>query len=364
MIREEVKTALDQKSATSPSRPSTSRSDPGVPQLPVSSDSEEEEGAISSSGSSEDEAGRALFLPDETSHLLKAIRATMGIEESREQRSIQDRMFSGLDERKKKVFPVHQSIKKLITKEWSNPERKLFLSKSFKRKYPFEEEDAGSWDKVPKVDAPVARLSKKTSLPFEDMGLLKDPMDRKAEVLLKKSWETATAALRPSIAATCTARSLGVWMEQLEERLSSGTSREDILASIPVLRRSVDFLADSSADMVRLSAKSAALANAARRSIWLRSWSGDASSKNRLCGIPCEGDRLFGSGLDDILEAADSKKGFPADSKRPQRRPFRGRRRDRQDQEKRVASSRWQPNRQKSKGYLFSSSSRRGAKTQ
>lgn len=364
MIREEVSTALVEQRPKPPSPlPSASHSDPRTTTL-LSSDSNEEEGQVSSADSSDDDSGRPLFSPDDTDHLLKAIRSTMGIEETRERRSIQDQLFSGLDSKRKKVFPVHNIIKKLILKEWENPEKKLFLSRAFKRKYPFEEEDSRFWDKIPRVDAPVTRLSKKTSLPFEDMGLLKDPMDKKAEMLLKKSWEAASAVLRPSIAATCTARALGVWIDQLGEHLSSGTPRDQIIASLPVLKKSVDFLADSSADAVRLTAKTAALSNAARRSIWLRSWKGDAGSKSRLCNIPCEGDRLFGSGLDDILEkASDKKKGFPSTSSGFQRRSFRGPRRDQQEQKRKSSTSQWQPFRQRGKGYLFNSAPKRGAKS-
>lgn len=61
-----------------------------------------------------------------------------------------------------------------------------------------------------KVDAQVARTSKRFSLSFEDMGLLKDLMDKTAEGLLKRSWDTNTAIFRPSIAALCMARALKV----------------------------------------------------------------------------------------------------------------------------------------------------------
>lgn len=79
-----------------------------------------------------------------------------------------------------RVFPMYSNIKKLIFKEWANPE-KLFLSRSFKRKYPFGEDDSAHWDKVLKVDAPVARISKRSSLLFADVGLFRDPIDGKIQ---------------------------------------------------------------------------------------------------------------------------------------------------------------------------------------
>lgn len=369
MIREEVNQAVDQKIKSASPMPSTSRATlkrarEASPE--VSSDSDkEEEGELASptdSDSAEEGPGRSLCLPEETDFLLKAVRSTMGIEDPKEALSIQDQMFQGLDSRKKRVFPIHSSIKKVIKSEWARPDKRFFLSRSFKKKYPFSEEDSSQWDRVPKVDAPVTRISKKTSLPFEDMGLLKDPMDKKAEVLLKKSWESSTALFRPAIAATCTARSLKVWMEQLEEHLRAKTPRDQILASIPTLKKAADFLADASADTVRLAAKTAGLANATRRTVWLRSWSGDASSKSRLCGVPCEGERLFGKELDDILEKASDKKGFPVTQKPHQKsRSFRGFRKNwgqsRFPPKKSEASGRWQPSNKKGRGCLFNPNS-------
>ncbi|CAJ0968901.1 unnamed protein product [Ranitomeya imitator] len=57
------------------------------------------------------------------------------------------------------------------------------------RRYPFSDEELNSWSKVPKVDAAVASTSKQSVLPVEDSGVLPDPLDRKAESLLKRSWE-------------------------------------------------------------------------------------------------------------------------------------------------------------------------------
>ncbi|XP_040261348.1 uncharacterized protein LOC120977450 [Bufo bufo] len=56
---------------------------------------------------------------------------------------------------------------------------------------------------------------------------------------------------RPSISSTCTARSLSVWLGQLEDHLAAGTSREEILASLPRLKQAskncqgIDFLDQS-----------------------------------------------------------------------------------------------------------------------
>lgn len=47
------------------------------------------------------------------------------------------------------------------------------------------------------------------------MGVLKEPMDKRIEVLLKRSWEVVMAKLKPAIATTVVACNLEVWLDQL-----------------------------------------------------------------------------------------------------------------------------------------------------
>ncbi|CAJ0944686.1 unnamed protein product [Ranitomeya imitator] len=184
--------------------------------------------------------------------------------------------------------------------------------KEIRRRYPFSDEDLNTWSKVPKVDAAVASTTKQSVLPVEDSGVLTDPLDRKAEALLKRSWEVNTGAFRPAISSTCTARSLLVWTEQLEEQIRGKTSRESILLKLPQIKEAVAFLADASVDSLRLAARSAGLVNTARRALWLKNWKGDAQAKAKLCAIPCQGEFLFGKTLDELLnKAGERKKGFP-----------------------------------------------------
>ncbi|XP_073429908.1 uncharacterized protein [Dendrobates tinctorius] len=236
----------------------------------------------------------------------------MGMEDPRTDRSVQDIMFGGLGQKKRRVFPLNKNVQGLIDKEWEKPDRKSSTVPSIKRKYPFDEEASTSWDKAPKLDVAVAKASRRFALPFEDMGTLKDPLDKKADTLLKGTWESAGGNIRPAVAATCTSRALMVWIDQLERQIREGVPRDKILESMPMIRGAAAFLADSSADSIRLSSKTAALSNAARRALWLKCWPGDLQTKMRLCAIPCEGKFLFGETLDDILEkAGDKKKGFP-----------------------------------------------------
>lgn len=151
-------------------------------------------------------------------------------------------------------------------------------------------------------------------------------MDRKMDSLLKRSWDSAIFNLRPALATTCVARNLEFWLAHLKGHLESGSSREELVESFSTLVKAVGYVADASAESIRLSARTSALVNCARRALWLKSWSGDVASKLRLCSIPVDGDLLFGPELEATLErTADKKKSFPETRRnQPARRFFRG----------------------------------------
>ena len=91
------------------------------------------------------------------------------------------------------------------------------------------------------------------------MGHLKDPMDRKTDVVLKRAWDASMAVLKPAMATSCVAKNLKFWLAQLEEHLKAGTSREDLLKTFPMLFKATGFISDAATDAVKFSAKSAAL---------------------------------------------------------------------------------------------------------
>lgn len=93
--------------------------------------------------------------------------------------------------------------------------------------------------------------------------------------------------------------------------------------SFLILFKTVGYIADASAESARMAARSSALANSARRALWLKAWSGDAASKSRLCSLPIHGDLLFGHKFDLVLEyTADKKKLSPEVAKKPASKQF------------------------------------------
>lgn len=148
-----------------------------------------------------------------------------------------------------------------------------------------------------------------------------------------------------------------MWLNQLEDHIKNKTSRETLLSSMPTLKKAAAFLADLSTDAIKLTAKSAALSNSARRALGIKNWSRDVTSKNRLCTIPCEGDFLFSSVLNDLLEkAGDKAKLFPSSFPNKQQYSFRGSFRGSQFKRPRQDSYRAR-GAKRSGGFLFNQSS-------
>lgn len=96
----------------------------------------------------------------------------------------------------------HKSLVKLILLE--------FLLGSLKRRFPFEKDAAHPWNKVPKLDALLTKVSEKTDLAFDDLGSLGDPMDKRGDVLVKRAWDASSIGLKASPSSYMHCQKLGV----------------------------------------------------------------------------------------------------------------------------------------------------------
>ncbi|XP_077336773.1 lamina-associated polypeptide 2, isoforms alpha/zeta-like isoform X2 [Lithobates pipiens] len=312
------------------------------------------------SGQEEDQvtskASKYRLSLEEVDELMGAIYDTLEIEEEETQLSRHDQMYEALGKKKARVFPIHKVLSDLVLKEWSEPDKKVFFPKSLKRRFPFDESPEAVWNKNPKLDAPLSKISKQADLAFEDMGHLKDPMDRRTDIVLKRAWDASMAGLKPALATSCVARNLEFWLSQLQEHLKAGTPRGELLKSFPMLFKATSFISDASTDSVKFAAKSAALSVAARRSVWMKTWGGDTASKTRLCSVPFTGDLVFGPELDSALErTADKKKTFPAKKKNFQRKIFRPFKEPSKPEKSSIPKKHWSGHKGKGKGgILFS----------
>ncbi|CAJ0952838.1 unnamed protein product [Ranitomeya imitator] len=272
MIREEVQATIsttEPPQVPSPKRPRWSMDPSSEEEVLGYSDLNSAEGETSSVLLSGDRK-RYLFSSKDTDTLVQAVRNTMKVEESTEPKTVQDEMFRGLRARRDRVFPMNNHISAIILEEWEDVRKKLIVPKDFKFRLPFNPEDTKTWETVPKIDIPVARVSKETAVPFEDSSGLKD--------LLKKSWEASAAIMKANVAATSVARSMCIWVEEFETQIKNRTPREEILKSLPLLKMATDFMADASVESVRFAASGNALFNAARRAAG-PDWPSDISGK-------------------------------------------------------------------------------------
>ncbi|XP_041427577.1 uncharacterized protein LOC121402927 isoform X2 [Xenopus laevis] len=253
--------------------------------------------------------------------LIKAMRFSLELDNT-EDTPKHDKMFRSAVKKGEK-FPVHRVIKETILEEWKTPDKKLNFSRRLKKMYPFEEEDSKLWQASPKVDAAITRVARRTTLPVDEGVSLKDAMERRQDMTLKKSYLTCGMSNQASIAITTLARANHIWIEELEQAVKAGTDRKKLIEMIQDVKTANEFTTEASMDLVRLSAKAMGLSVAARRALWLRHWHADPQSKHNLCSLPFEGSLLFGERLDKIISKASAGKSAFLPQDKRDKRPFR-----------------------------------------
>ncbi|XP_041441257.1 lamina-associated polypeptide 2-like [Xenopus laevis] len=281
-------------------------------------DSDPEPGELSVSEVSSDESDnehqyRSIAGPDIAKRLLREMLATLEIKDETTATSKADKVL-GVQPKKSRVFPVFRSVAQIIDNEWSKPDHRLTLTQRFLSTYPIPADHQKVWDRAPKVDSAIARLSKNTTLPTEDAAF-KDPMDKKMEASLRKGYTHATAILRPAVASAGLARTARFWCQEL---LHKPLPPEELQEELQRLSSALAFLSDAAMDTVKLAAKTSVDTTVARRALWLRQWTGDTASKTRLINLKYTGDTLFGPDLKQIItEVTGGKSTFLPSGKRP-----------------------------------------------
>uniref|UniRef100_A0A6I8SMB5 Lamina-associated polypeptide 2 alpha C-terminal domain-containing protein n=1 Tax=Xenopus tropicalis TaxID=8364 RepID=A0A6I8SMB5_XENTR len=206
------------------------------------------------------------------------------------------------------IFPSHDQLNNIIQDEWNSPERKFQATKKFSKSYPFSKDLMDKWSIPPSVDAPVSRLSKSTTLPVTDAAAFKDPSDRRLEGFLRAVFTSSGSALRPALASAWVSRAIQAWSESLLRGLEDGTPRSELISSARSIGDASAYLCDATLDTSQIIARTSALAVAARRTLWLKNWSADLSSKKSLTSLPFKGNQLFGEELTKIISQATGGK--------------------------------------------------------
>ncbi|XP_041418986.1 uncharacterized protein LOC121393717 [Xenopus laevis] len=256
--------------------------------------------------------------------IIKAMRSALDLDAT-EDTPRHDRMFKSIAKKSAK-FPIHSVIKDTILEEWKMPDKKIGTSRRIKKLYPFEENDFKFWHTAPKVDAAITRVARRTTLPVDEGVSLKDAMERRQDMTLKKSYLINGTSNQASVAITTLARANQIWIEDLELSIKNGTDRKKLIQMVQDIKTVNEYTTEASMDLVKFSAKAMGLSVAARRALWLRHWHADPQSKHNLCSLPFEGSLLFGEKLDNIISKASAGKSafLPQDKrdKKPFRKPF------------------------------------------
>uniref|UniRef100_A0A803K1E2 Lamina-associated polypeptide 2 alpha C-terminal domain-containing protein n=1 Tax=Xenopus tropicalis TaxID=8364 RepID=A0A803K1E2_XENTR len=206
------------------------------------------------------------------------------------------------------VFPAHDQLNNIVQDEWNSPERKFQATRKFSKLYPFPKDLVDKWTIPPSVDAPVSRLSKSTALPVTDAAAFKDPSDRRLEGFLRAIFTASGSALRPALASAWVSRAIQAWSDSLLKGIQDGSPRSELISSVRSIVDASNFLCDAILETSQILARTSALSVAARRTLWLKNWSADLSSKKSLTSLPFKGSQLFGEELTKIISQATGGK--------------------------------------------------------
>ncbi|XP_073410563.1 uncharacterized protein [Dendrobates tinctorius] len=258
-------------------------------------------------------------------NLIAAIHHTFDIADAPAKSSDQE-VSSRRAETPSRVFPFHSEFGKIFTKEREDPTRRFQRGKRLGVLYPFAKELTDNWAASRSVDPPVSRLSNNTVLPLSGVASLKDSNDRIIESLAKSAFEAASAAVCPVFVSSWAAKAISTWADDLRQGILDKARPEHLADLANQISHAGDYLLSASLDAASCAVQASSNIVAIRRTIWLKAWQADLSSKKSLTNLPFQGVRLFGSQLDQIIKDATGGTSslLPSKPRRPPpRRQFR-----------------------------------------
>ncbi|CAJ0950959.1 unnamed protein product, partial [Ranitomeya imitator] len=296
------------------------------PRLVSHRSSSPESGEALSDAPSEDiselDPSQIATMSETVQNLIGAINQTCGIKDPSTEPADQAVSFRRAKP-PSKFFAPHPEFEEILSRERENPTRRFQRGKRLGVLYPFSPELTANWTVSPSVDPPVSRLSTNTVLPLSGGASLKDSNDRVIESFAKSAFEAASAALCPAFASTWASKSISKWAKDLRRGILDGAPPAQLAELANQISHAGEYLVSASLDVASCAAQASSNAVAIRRTVWLKAWQADLSSKKSLTSLPFQGSRLFGSQLDQIIKDATGGTSSLLPQAKPRRPPPR-----------------------------------------
>ncbi|XP_062838542.1 neuronal cell adhesion molecule isoform X12 [Anolis carolinensis] len=206
------------------------------------------------------------------------------------------------------ALPVHLAAKRLVHRICNKPNVKHVAPAIMHKLYPPLVDETLLWRALPKVDIALVMGNAKSCSCGLDGSTPNDPIDRKIEAAIKRSFCLAATQLRISLYSAYASNALLVWLEKEKvvrgETMSSSSSKR----TRSLCRTAANFIHDAAQDFLSLTVKNIASLSQARQAIRLRSWPLNLGMKNKLLSFPYSGETLFGNYVEQIFKDLVHKK--------------------------------------------------------
>lgn len=200
-------------------------------------------------------------------------------------------------------LPFHDVLMDILTKEWLEVDKQgipRFLGKRYQL--------AGfntQFPAIPKLNSLLSSMaSASSSCLSSEEASLSDPVERKVESALKRSYAASHFRVR---ASTYAANASQVLLKDCEKLFDCRQDQGDptpVLAQMEILAQ---FLSDVTFDSLWAFSSAAGSAVAGRRSLWTKPWCLEAAQKSLVHKLPFEGPRLFGDALNAMVQRSAEK---------------------------------------------------------
>ncbi|NWT11017.1 LAP2A protein, partial [Vireo altiloquus] len=269
-------------------------------------ESSPEDGEAASDSPTEDPEGPdplRKFDMTNQNYLFEHIKRVLMLKSSESECASEDLLIPSEEGKVDNALPIHSAVEDLVCRIWGNPEAKHEAPEVLHKLYPFPADKAALWGTLPEVDRALVTRGSVLSVPDNMDALPKDPIDRKIEEAIKRSFKLVAAQLGVSIYCTYASKALLIWSEEERARFkkkwvpSGAMQRKRRLCKI-----AANFIHDAAEDSLRLTVKTVACLTVAWRALWLRPWSSSLDLRCKLLSSPYTGGKLFGESLAQIMK--------------------------------------------------------------